>query len=430
MNRMNYFNSFKTKDDEHEDQLTRAYLVLLKHSSHAFFTFFEYCRNELKVDKKESPITLLDYLQDDWIIETQRSNPDITTDNLISILITDKNLPYDKRSTSNKVEADKRNAVYDGVITFGKKLTMIIENKPDARNVWIEQLNPSENGLYVNYIYNNHVDLQWKEIIKQLRYLLELSTISGYEKIMIKDFLLFVNINFPLLNPFDKFSLCDEDDVLINRRIETLLQSIVRDDGLVKKQRGWGYYIQLPYSLIKMAGLILKKNDEDWELELFLSYGEILTRAREIYNSNLDIAKLNELKDWKKFNNFHVAKNSDNLVFFKSSMDICTYIQYWINNVEIIKQAQNQNEVDELLNSLHKQGVIVYDKEKEEEMMKKYFKTQMQRLNICPGFALVYTIPSKIAIELDEKGELGKLLISKIKEGLSFANIDCKDILI
>ncbi|MGL4599765.1 MAG: hypothetical protein ACRCYO_19720, partial [Bacteroidia bacterium] len=143
MNRLNYFNPYQSKDGYHEDQLTRAYLVLLKHSSHAFFTFMEYCRSSHSVLSSEKPISILDFLEHGWEIETQKGNPNINTNYLLSILITDAEIETSEVS----VQSSERNARYDGIITFGTNLTMVIENKPRSGSIWFEQLNPSRENL-------------------------------------------------------------------------------------------------------------------------------------------------------------------------------------------------------------------------------------------------------------------------------------------
>jgi hypothetical protein len=330
MDRLNYFNPYKSKEAQHEDQLTRAYLVLLKHSSHAFFTFFEYCRDKLELKNEEQPLSFLEYIDNDWTIDTQRSNPKIETDYLLSVLITDENIKND-----SSVSPSDRNAVYDGIITFGSKLTMIIENKPKSGNVWFDQLNPSKENLSKETTtYENTVVLEWKEIIKHLNSLLSVSTISGYEKIMINDFLSFVDERFAFLNPYDNFSLCKDVESLLKRRIKNFLESIVCDSIAIDYNTRWGYYINVPFESIKQIGLILKigetekKDEKNWRLELCLYFGETQTQAKSFYSSAPDISKLKMLNDWKLFTNFHVAFRSQDLVWFKSGVDIDEYIEY------------------------------------------------------------------------------------------------------
>ena len=62
MKRLNYFNPYQSKEGHHEDQLTRAYLVLMKYSSHAFFTFIEYVRSKHITKSNEDPISIINFL--------------------------------------------------------------------------------------------------------------------------------------------------------------------------------------------------------------------------------------------------------------------------------------------------------------------------------------------------------------------------------
>ena len=243
MNRLNYFNPYDSKAGSHEDQLTRAYLVILKHSSHAFFTFVEYCRSKHTTVSNEKPVSINNFLEHGWEIETQKGNPEINTDYLLSILITDSEV----KTSDSGIQSSERNARYDGIITFGSNLTMVIENKPRSGNVWFGQLNPSRQNLAEDTIvYSSPIVLEWKEIIKQLNHLLMLPTMSGNERIMIEDFLSFVDENFPHLNPYDSLHQCKGNAELISRRIYNLLKSIALDESKIKYHRGWGYYMETP----------------------------------------------------------------------------------------------------------------------------------------------------------------------------------------
>lgn len=142
MNRLNYFNPYNSKSADHEDQLTRAYLVLLRISFQAFSSFINYLNRENKNSEK---FKLEDIIEDDWSFETQRSDPDIDSNYLVSVLITDKQI--DGKVT---VEPSARGARYDGLIAIRKKITFIIENKPKSGNVWFNQLNPSRKNLGKN----------------------------------------------------------------------------------------------------------------------------------------------------------------------------------------------------------------------------------------------------------------------------------------
>jgi hypothetical protein len=311
---------------EHEDQLTRAYLVLLKHSSRVFFTFVEYCRNRHKTSGNEEPIPIIDFLEQDWEIETQRGNPEINTKYLLSILITDSQI----KTAGSSVQTSKRNARYDGIITFGSKLTMVIENKPRSGDVWLDQMNPTEQNLADGItIYPKPTVLEWKEIIKQLNHLLTIPNISGCEKIMIEDFLSYIDEKFNFLNPYDRFHQCKRDKELLNRRIENLLKSISKpipsDENIVKCHHGpLSYYIQTPYREIERICLGLSGEGNESSITLFLE-------GRNIFIHNL------YRQEWFDTN---TEEGRDAIWNFLETYQRCLWEVYHIANAAIFKHNE------------------------------------------------------------------------------------------
>lgn len=412
MNRLNYFNPYLSKGIEHEDQLTRAFLVMLKHSSHAFIFFIDYCRSKQLVSKNEQAISILEFLEHGWEIETQKGNPIIDTDYLLSVLITDTQLAQNEI----KVESSDRNARYDGIITAGKHLTMVIENKPRSANVWFEQLNPSRQNLEDDtQVFAHPVILEWKDLIKQLKLLISTKIIAYAERVIIDDFISFVDENFPFLNPYDRFDQCNGNFELLDRRINNLLKTIACNEDDVMYHKGWGYYIQTPFEQIQEIGLILEKHGSDWSVDLSMYFGATQRQAKAFYNSNPNIALLKNT-GWQIFPNFHVSFRSTNLVWFPSA-DTEFYIDFWKRNIDLIFQ-QKRTDVQKYLNKLIEQKVIEFPMEVEEDMNNKFWKTKLPSLNICPEIGLKYSYKSKGAIEMDRGGKLKYDLVSKIHEGL------------
>jgi hypothetical protein len=423
MNRLNYFNPYDSKAGSHEDQLTRAYLVLLKHSSHAFFTFIEYGRSRHKTSGNEKPITIIDFLEQGWEIETQKENPVINTNYLLSILITDLQIT----TADSNIQSSERNARYDGIITFGSNLTMVIENKPRSGNVWFEQLNPSRQNLADDTIvYSKSVNLEWKEIIKQLNHLLTTQTISGSERMMVEDFLSFVDAKFPFLNPYDSFHQCKGSAELINRRINNLLKSIAQDESKVDCHKNGSSYIQTPYPEVERICLGSNQDENGYSIGLGLCFGDSPRQAIAFYNSNPNISHLKKL-EWSCRPNFHVSFMSSNLVSFQTEKAE-HYLEFWKENVKEIRQ-QKKKDVPKYIKRLVDARVIDMTKESEEQLHEKFTRTAMPTLNICPGFVVDCTFNSSVAEELDKTGKLKVVLVEKIKEALKVTGRDANEIL-
>jgi hypothetical protein len=146
MNHLNYFFPYQSKEDYHEDQLTRAFMVVLKHSPLIANVFYDMCKQKYDETNNEPSLKLphlSSLVTEQWEFNTQKSNPLIETRQLVSVLITDQSL----QSNNGGVARSDRSARYDGVITMGAELTMIIENKPSSYNVWFDQLSPSKENL-------------------------------------------------------------------------------------------------------------------------------------------------------------------------------------------------------------------------------------------------------------------------------------------
>jgi hypothetical protein len=416
MNRLNYFNNYQSKSEYHEDQLTRSYLVLLRHSFHCFSLFFDYVRKKHILTDFESPLALTDLITSGWTFATQKGNPRISTNFLLSIVITDTAF----ESKNQEVEKSERSAVYDGIISFGSELTMIIENKPRSENVWFGQLSPSLSNLSEETnIYTNAVVLEWKEIIKHLNSVLTLETLSGYDRIMIEDFLEFIDDKFPFLNPFDSFHLCKGNVELLNRRVFNILKEIAIDENLVQYHKNWGHYIKTSFKQIQQVGLIIGTDEKTWWLELSLYFGDSQIQAQSFYRSNPDFSKL---KTGYYRPNFHVSFASSNLVWFHSP-DKKKFVDFWVKNVSEIYQ-HSKKDIPTFLKKLEKNKVIQIDSVTDENLKKKFYDTEMQTLNICPGIGVVFEFDSITAEKLDLNGEFVKTLKDKIQEGLSIINID------
>ena len=419
MNRLNYFNPYQSRPDDHEDQLTRAFLVLMRYSFAVLSGFYDQCLFTYGINL-DAPEPILpgftDLLDGEHQFETQRSNPTIQTNYLLSVLITD-NAPTTHSTTVNVSE---RNARYDGILTFANELTIIIENKPRSAQVWFDQLNPSRQNLSdETHILQVPVLLSWHGIIQWLTKLLTVPSIAGAERLLIDDFLGYVDARYPHLNPYHRLDLCKGNEELIKRRIKTLLESIAIDPNLVKYHRGWGYYIETPYSAIKKVGLIYWETNGRWWLELSLYAGDTVNQARTLYKQTLQTDKL--ALGWTIRTNYHVSFQASNLVWFPSS-DAQAYIAHWQTHPDQIRQLK-RNEVDTYLANLVRQGIIQNDSTTQHLLSHKFTHTNMTTLNSCPGIGLFYTLEGTQAEMLDRTDQLGKHIQQRIVEGLAYLGL-------
>lgn len=403
MNRLNYFNPYNTKSEYHEDRLTRAFLIVLRYSPSVFQYFYETLKAS-SLFSQQLPL-LADCINENIQIETQKKNIQFETSKLLSVLITN-----DEFIPNIKIAPSERTAVYDGIISIGNELSIIIETKPNRGHVWEEQLCPSKDDLHDDiYIIEEPLVIKWHTLISWMSAFIGSSRYHYSEKEIVRDFLHFVDSNFSYLNPFDSFHLCKGNHSLIYKRISSILKSIVKDENLVKYHHGWGYYIELPYRSIRKIGMIFFPDRNGFELSLF--FADTQGQARALYPIDIDVKDFKERR-WDVVPNFHFAFMTSNKIWF-GSKSIERYIDYWNTNSHTLSQLPNHDRVRAFLKVLVDNDIVI---DQPENMDRIIYKSRMTKINVCPGIGFIYRISVTEAEELDRQG----VLAEQLKKQISF----------
>ncbi|MBF0520760.1 MAG: hypothetical protein HQK92_13695 [Nitrospirae bacterium] len=434
MTHMNYFEPYQSKAECHEDQLTRAYLVVLRYSPAALLMFYDYATRkciELATQNGKiveipriSCLTLSNIFYDTQV--TDLTNIVSTSNRLLSVLITDEKLEI-----GSDVSNSNRGARYDGVVSFSSDITLIIENKPHSYNVWKEQLSPHLDKSTGVEIISVASILEWKQIIKNLNTLINLEAVSGAEKIMITDFLDYIDKHFMFLNPYDNLSLCKNDEGLLRRRTKNILEKIVEGKTIINAHRGWNTYkIETNLKEVRMVGLTLNYdiNANTWSLDIALYYGDTMNQARAFYERKIDYNKIKALvsNGWEYRPNFHISFIQKHLVWFETKKDDKLkekYYIFWQNSCNEKIRQYGKKEIDVLLKELYSEDIIKKEIDVENIINDEIKGTNRENFNICPGFGLLYHLSSEDAIALDSKGTLIDEIRKRIDEGLSILGV-------
>lgn len=404
MEKLNYFNPYTSKQIHHEDRLTRSFLVLLKYSPTCFSFFYESILNQIK--NYRIPF-LSSLINEDVQFKTQVGSILFETEFLLSILITN-----DSIDLNGKIVPIERRAVYDGVVTIGKKMSLIIETKLEKNRVWQNQLCPSINHLSEDIeIIEKPIVLTWSSIIMWLNEFVGSDKFHYTERQIANDFLSLIQSNFSYLNPFDRYVYCKGNTSLILKRTENLLRSIVNDESLVRYHNGWGYFIEtLYFGSIRKIGLIYKPERRVLELSLF--FGDTQGQAKSYYPTNVSIKACQE-ENWLIYANFHLATVASNLVYFYTEeKDLEKYISYWNENGAYLKQIRGHQNLKDYMEKLFREAIISRN---DSDLKERIFKTNIMNVNICPGIGFIYPYPLEKAEELDDGSRLQDDLIAKIK---------------
>lgn len=428
MKHLNYFEPYSEGDKE--NNLTRAFLVVLRHSPAALLLFYDLVlqsfKNNHNSNKSETgPPSTSGIELGDVKLGTQVGDlEEYDSNNFLSVLLTDDaELDIDK-----EIVESSRNAIYDGVVAFLPLLTLVIENKPRSSDVWRGQLNPNLEGTEGELLKTPSV-VEWSEIIHGLNELTDHPSVGGSEKLLIQDFMEFVNSRFNYLNPYDRWFRCKNEEELLERRIKTILEEIVTDPESIGKQRNWYHYISTGLGELKRIGLGLIETNNKYGLSVTAHFGDTMSQSRKLYeNTDFTLEEIRDLeaKGWSYEPDFTVMHISRHIVEFETPKDKEEfYFTYWREHLDLLKQ-RSRKKLRTLLEEAEKKGLIQIDEEKKEELDEKIYKTgRRDNLNICPGIHLHYDFSPEEANRLDDKGVLEEEIRKRILEVVGATGKKC-----
>ncbi|RJE47918.1 hypothetical protein A7K50_01355 [Dehalobacter sp. MCB1] len=414
MDHLNVFNPYKNKSNNHEDELTRSFLILLKNIPIVQVMFFEMVRNELPECKIDS-IANGDLGVEEVYTQLSNSNNIFTSSavegrTLLSIIISD-----DKLDQEVKVQNDDRQARYDGVILCNPSWLFIVENKPSRENIWLGQLNPNVSEETDINIIDKPCCLSWRGVISGLNSLIQNNMVTGLERVLIENFIEYVDNEYSWINPYTTFGVCKSNLYLLNKRC-ILVMANCKLPGIsseVKYHRGWKYYIESGRNTVKQIALDANQVASDWTIDLWMYAGDTMNSARETFEK-LDINKLFELQTqgFEISKNFHISYRSSNLLWFDGSLTIEEYLRFWKREYKTLKQVKRAD-FSTLFDTLEQNQIIVT--EDRSMIQEKILTKNYDKLNICPGFLVKYTWPSQTAISLDKSNNFEADFRDKVK---------------
>lgn len=420
MNHVNYFYPY-SKSNNHEDNLTRAFLALLNLIPSVQAVFIDLIRDrQIKeiifkgLERHNYDALIPSYFERDSKItrvETQKSHFGSDKGIILSILISDEKLQEDV-----KVEASERSAVYDGIITYETReqgWIFIVENKPNIDKVWNEQLKPSIKKKIDDEssfkIIDYPISLEWKNIIDALYGLIVNDIATQGEKGLINQFFDYVNSSYSQLNPYDTFEKCQDREVLLQKRCEQIMGMFTSEE--LGKHRGWKAYFDIKDKAVKRGALFPQSiEDSDWKICLAIYPGDTVSQARNFYqslSSNDGISELiNTVKSygWNFFTNLHFSFISSHLYWARREMENEDYLGYWVNNRSEIKQHKElAGSFGHVYNHFLDKGLITEDDRK--ELISKFDRTNRSTMNICPGvgFEKYWNKKEVLKLEADDK---------------------------
>jgi hypothetical protein len=397
---LNFFEPFESLPAGHENQLTRAFLVVLRlvPLAHAVWLRMASDSRPSGADRLPSldqlpPATFDTQTGTVGVTPVAEEGRDETSAyRAISVLQAGEPPPGDAPA-----KGSGRRAVFDGVVRYGDDLVIVIESKLDGR-FDSRQANEIAIGETAWRVDPHVANLRWRDIIASWRDLLARNLVAGAERGVLEDFLWVVQRNFPRLQPFSELGVCRGDAYLGSLRAKAILEEV---GGRPAESRPQGAFLPVEGGRsVKRAFL----GSDDWEstIELMMWPGDTLEQAKDLYAEPLHLERLLELRSlgWSVRPNFHFGHMSTGFVWTSTEMAVDDYAAHWIAEIGSTRQVPREEwggYFDELIR------LRIASDANREEFDRAFTNTQRMSATPRPGIRVERTWPFGFAAGLDSK---------------------------
>jgi hypothetical protein len=326
---LNFFEPFERLPANHENQLTRALLLVLRLSPVAHESWLARAAPGRRLP--ELPVA---------VFTTQRRAVRIETSAedqvpIVSVFLA----PSRPLGEDVIVKASDRLQVLDAVIEYGDALVMVVENKvAEASDAQARELNITGAGVVIAPDQERQV-VTWPQVIGDVTGIVERELVGGAERAVLEDFLAYVEDHFAELGPYRTLGLARGNEFRTRRRLRALLGEASRREGRIDK---WGPTVELPELPRTASRAYLFSVDGGIELSVYPA--DTLSQARAFYKRPAAVAALQALAteaNWKVMPNYHFGHMEGGYGWTTTTIDAERYVALWqakIDETNVVKR--------------------------------------------------------------------------------------------
>jgi hypothetical protein len=318
---LNFFDPSKEIPAHHENQLTRAFLVVLRLSPSAHQVWLSLAAPGRKLYTLPQP----------WSFDTQRWQMlDPTLEVVEPIEGISVLQSADRQDIEGTIETCDRGQALDGIVRYGDELLIVIETKLDGPVATRQAQTLNLHDAQVRF--DGAVQsVSWRDLLAAWSGLVQSEMVAGTERMVISDFLDFAECYFPRLGPFTTLTQCRDNQFRIDRRLKAILDEI--GGGLTTRN-----YLECP-DRSTLDRVYLEIDEGMQEIRLVVYPADTLTQARAFYSCPEVVSALMALRDggsgWGIEPNFHFGFMAKGLVWTTSDAPLEDYIAFWSEKIAI-----------------------------------------------------------------------------------------------
>ncbi len=292
---LNVFEPYRELSRHHEDQLTRAAMIVLRLVPLARETLLQSIGEP---SQSQLPDCIVD-MQATNIVDPSEENlreGRVERGRLVSVFLTPDIEPFDVAEEITDIERGQR---FDGVMRFDPDLVIVLESKVCRR--WARRNGHRVAELNLggaSFSERRTCVLRWHDLLESWWRLIELGVLGPAERAIVQDVLSYAHQDFGQLLPYGTLRRVGTDPV----RRKWRLRALLREATGVRPERAGLVHVRLDLALgvasLQRAALDI---DED-RLTLHLWPGELKPQAEHLYSAGhaASLCELLEIEgeDW------------------------------------------------------------------------------------------------------------------------------------
>lgn len=400
---LNYFLPFRSLAPNHENQLTRGLLVVLRYSPVARVAWLRLVAPDRELHMLPSPMFVTQQRAIRYATE------DMTEAELVSLFLG----PEQPMGTDELVVAYDRDQVLDAVIDFGGELIVVIENKVAPAEDWQARYLNLAGSRVAIADGQTRVVLLWRVLLEAFIALRERNLVSGAEAMLLDDFISYVEDYFPALGPFRTLSLCNRDRARLTRRLRQILGEVTGHDATVN---WYGPFVLIASDLVSRAHL--RVSDDSQAVDLAFAPADTLSQARSFYRHPDVISAVTALAEkpgWEAGPNFHFGSYTTGYCWTTGPISFADYLELWTDRIAAGEGAVSAADWDRYWQKLVDAGVA--DPADRREFDKHFTNTNRRTATPRPGVYLRHRWPLPQAERLDS----ARSLVGEVRDRLTDA---------
>jgi hypothetical protein len=405
---LNVFDPYRDLGRTHEDQLTRAAMIVLRLVPLARETLL---RSIGEPSQSELPDCTVD-MQATHIVDASEESAaggEVKRGRLVSVFLTPDTEPAEG---DGEVKDTSRGQRFDGVLRFDPELVVLLESKVCTR--WARRNGHRVGELNLGsarFAQRRTCVLRWHDLLESWWRLVELAVLSPAERALVQDLLTYAHQDFGHLLPFGSLRRVGADPVRRKWRLRSLLREAT---GLQPERIGLAHVrLDTALGVISMQRAALDLDGD--ELILHFWPGELKRQAEHLYGAG-HAERLVELQQskgdggggWRVepqpqlgFRNAPARTR----VYLTSRLDAATYIRRW--HSEDFKQVGAHNP-DTILSELWPWLLRRrYASARDKARLEPFLRTLGRRAaHLRPSIHVSRSWPFEQAVALDDEGLL------------------------